>query len=68
MMEIIKEDLHKQVVKAIKHCHWRKDFGGVPICCSMCLPCERAIERGKCDALNELFRKNQEKGNKDGTD
>ena len=28
MMEIIKEDLHKQVVKAIKRCHWRKDYSG----------------------------------------
>ncbi len=67
MMEITKEDLRKQIVKAIKHCRWRKDLGGVPICCGMCLPCERTIERGQCDTLNKLFRENQEEGNKDGT-
>ena len=67
MMEITKEDLRKQLVKAIKHCRWRKDLGGVPICCGMCLPCERSIERGKCDTLNKLFRENQKEGTKDGT-
>ena len=67
MMEIIKEDLHKQVVKAIKHCHWRKDFGGVPICSGMCLPCERAIDRGQSEVLIKLLKGNQKEGNIDGT-
>lgn len=67
MMEIIKEDLHKQVVKAIKHCHWRKDLCGISICSFACVPCERAVERGKCDTLDKLFRENQKEGTKDGT-
>lgn len=67
MMEIIKEDLHKQVVKAIKRCHWRKDFGGVPICSGMCSPCERAIDSGKCEVLFKLFKENQKEENKNGT-
>ena len=62
-----KDDLLKQATKAIKSCHWRKDLGGVSICSGECLPCERAIERGKCDTLIKLFRKTQKGANKDGT-
>ena len=58
-----KDDLLKQATKAIKHCHWRKDLGGVPICSGECLPCESAIERGKCDTLIKLFRKTQKEVN-----
>lgn len=62
-----KDNLLKQATEAIKHCHWRKDLGGVPICSGECLPCERAIERGTCDTLIKLFRKTQKGANKDGT-
>lgn len=62
-----KDDLLKQATKAIKHCHWRKDLGGVSICSGMCLPCERAIDSGKCEVLFKLFKENQKEGNKNGT-
>lgn len=54
-MKMTEEDFRKQTTKAIKSCHWRKDLGGVPICSGMCLPCERAIESGKCEILIKLF-------------
>lgn len=66
-MKMTEEELLKQATKAIKHCHWRKDFGGVSICSGMCLPCERAIENGKCEILFKLFKENQKEGNKNGT-
>ena len=70
MMEITKEDLRKQIVKAIKHCHWRKDLGGVSICSFACLPCERTIDNGKCEVLIKMFKGNQkeEQESKDGNE
>ena len=62
-----KDDLLKQATKAIEHCRWRKDFGGVSICSGMCLPCERVIENGKREILFKLFKENQKEGNKNGT-
>ena len=44
----------KELDKAIKECSWREDFD---VCRGMCLPCHRVIERGECDTLIELFRK-----------
>ena len=55
-----KEGLLKQATKAIKHCYWRKDLGGIPICSGMCLPCERAIENVKCEILIKLFKEQRE--------
>ena len=53
----------KEAEHAIRTCHWRddrlkhrKDMREV-ICRGMCLPCLRAIELGKCDALLDLIRK-----------
>lgn len=63
-----KDDLLKQATKAIKHCHWRKDLGGVSICSGMCLPCERAIDSGKCEVLFKLFKGNQKGGNDNESD
>lgn len=54
--EIRQEDIDK----AIKTCYWRKDVGGVSVCGGMLTPCERAIERGECDTLIQLYKGGEE--------
>lgn len=46
----------EEIDKAIKKCEW-KDNQGFDVCRGMCLPCQRVIERGQCETLIELFRK-----------
>ena len=63
-----KEDLLKQAAKLIKHCHWRKDLGGISICSFACLPCESTIDNGKCEVLIKMFKGNQKEGNDNESD
>lgn len=44
------------VKKAIKKCHWRKKVAGIDICAGVCLPCEKAINDGKCDILLKAIK------------
>lgn len=53
-----------EINNAIKKCKWLSDNkdGNLlfDICTRMCLPCERAIDKGQCDTLIKLFRKEKE--------
>lgn len=46
----------EMVKKAIKKCHWRKKVAGIDICAGVCLPCEKAINDGKCDILLKAIK------------
>lgn len=51
----------EQIDDAIKNCCWlsqNRGYGNLipDVCTGMCLPCERAIDRGQCDTLIKLFR------------
>lgn len=52
-------ELEKRIEKAVEDCYWKIDFAGVPICRGVQLPCCRAIETGKCDAIAKLLEKAQ---------
>ena len=56
----------EMIQEAIKKCSWRKGVHGVNICAGNCGVCSVEIERGRCDALRELFGKAREEGNKEG--
>ena len=42
------------IEKAISECYWRKEVADVSICAGNCIPCVKAIDSGKCDALRKL--------------
>lgn len=56
----MKELTKEAVLKAVKECYWRNDSMGVPICSGECLPCEKVIFRGSCEAIRELIIRNHE--------
>lgn len=45
----------EEIDQAIYNCKWKKDIGGEDICSAYCIPCVKAIEDGKCDALINLY-------------
>ena len=54
-------DISTQMMrKAINKCHWRMKVAGIFICAGVCMPCEKAIYDGKCDALAGLVKKQKE--------
>lgn len=53
MVKLEQDDIEK----AISECYWRKEVASVSICAGNCIPCVKAIDSGKCDALRELVNK-----------
>ena len=53
MSEITQADIEK----AISECYWRKEVASVSLCAGNCIPCVKAIDSGRCDALRELVNK-----------
>lgn len=54
----------KDIEHAIRTCHWRFAVNGqrnLHLCGGACNICEKLIEDGKCDTLQRLFRKYDEK-------
>ena len=47
----------KQIDEAIEKCYWRKEIEGASICTGNVLPCTKAIEKGLCEALINLYAK-----------
>lgn len=52
-----KEITDADIKQAIKTCEWRMNVGGIDVCKGECNICIRTIETGKCDTLQNLFRK-----------
>lgn len=57
---MITEDMIRD---AIEDCIWKHEVGGVDICTGMCAPCLNIIDKGQCDAIRELVRKDKENKN-----
>lgn len=50
----------KDIEHAIRTCHWRVAVNGqrnLHLCGGACNICEQLIENGKCDTLQNLFKK-----------
>lgn len=58
-MREISPEKFGECYKAIKKCHWRKKVAGIYICAGVCMPCDEAMNKGKCDTLINLFRKDR---------
>lgn len=54
-----KEITDADIKQAIKNCSWRANVDGIDVCKGMCNVCIKTIEDGKCDTLQELFRKEE---------
>ena len=51
------QELLEEAIKAVEKCYWRRNLAGVSICSGVCLPCQMAINSGRCDALNKLHER-----------
>ena len=49
------------IKEAVENCYWRKKVCDAFVCVGNILPCEMAIDTGRCDAIRELFKKEGEK-------
>ena len=47
----------KEIQQAFNECHFRQEFCEVDICCGMCQPCIKIMEKGQCSMLAEDFSK-----------
>lgn len=57
-----KEITDADIEQAIKTCKWRMKVDGIDVCRGECNVCIRTIEAGKCDTLQNLFRKEENYG------
>ena len=55
-MEITQE----MIDDCLKNCIWRQELGGISVCRGEVTPCSHVIDKGKCDALIQLFRGGKE--------
>ena len=52
------QGMEKLIDEIIEKCKWRQDFCGVDSQ-GNCLPCQRAVEKGQCPSLIEIFGKEE---------
>lgn len=63
---ICREITDKDIEHAIRNCHWRVAVNGqrnLHLCGGACNICEHLIENGKCDTLQNLFKKRTVRAN-----
>lgn len=50
------DELYEKILKAIKECEWKNSEFGVDVCKMEILPCQRAIDAGKCPVIIKIMR------------
>lgn len=54
-----KEITDADIKQTIESCKWRMNIGGIDVRRGLCNVCIKTIENGKCDALQQLFRREE---------